>query len=167
MLPGLLTVIAALAVASVAGVVWQRRNGTFRSTRAADSLPVADGPAVLTESSVDAAPAWPDVWQRLGLVPGTPVTLVQFSSAFCAPCRATRALCTDVAAAIPGVAHVEVDAESHLAEVRELDIWKTPTLLLIDGQGRERLRASGLPTRSQLVVAIGTVLAPDADAAVA
>jgi hypothetical protein len=52
--------------------------------------------------------------EKLGVTPGTPVTLLQFSTAFCAPCRATRVYCADLARTIPGVRHVEVDAESHL-----------------------------------------------------
>src|SRR4051794_8880534 len=70
-----------------------------------------------------------------GGVGGTPLTLLQFSSAFCAPCRTTRALCVDVAAKVDGVRHIEVDAESHLDAVRALDVWRTPTVLMIDAEG--------------------------------
>lgn len=143
MSPGLLAVVVAVAVACGAGAVWRWRGGRFRDRAVAVVVPEP-----------------PAVWGRLGVVAGTPVTLVQFSSAFCAPCRATRVLCADVAAAVPGVRHVEVDAESHLAEVRELGVWRTPTLLLVDAAGRERMRASGVPSRSQLMVAVGSVLAP-------
>jgi hypothetical protein len=142
MFTGLAAVTTALVVATGAGVAWQRRNGRFRATTAAP------------------APQFPPVWTRLGVTPGIPLTLVQFSSAFCAPCRATRVLCADVAATVPGMCHLDIDAESHLAEVRELNIWKTPTLLLVDAEGRERTRATGLPTRAQLVGAVATVLAP-------
>jgi thiol-disulfide isomerase/thioredoxin len=99
----------------------------------------------------------PQTLAGLGWVAGTPLTLVQFSSAFCAPCRATRALCERAAATVPGVAHVEVDAESHLSAVRELDITRTPTVLLVDAEGRIVRRASGQPTRSQLLSAVAGV----------
>lgn len=135
----LITVAAALGVASLLGVAWQRRNGMFSAPQRAAS-PVSSTLATL------------------GWVEGTPVTLLQFSSAFCAPCRATRVLCSDAAATLPGVRHVEVDAESHLDAVRELGILRTPTVLLIDSSGQIVRRASGLPTRSQLLSAVGAVL---------
>ena len=96
----------------------------------------------------------------LGVTPGTPVTLLQFSSAFCAPCRATRVLCADIAARVPGVRHVEVDAEAHLDAVRALEIWRTPTVLLVDATLTVRRRASGAPSRAQLLAAVADVLPP-------
>ena len=53
---------------------------------------------------------------------GPRATLVQFSSAFCAPCRATRVLLADVAGRTDGVASVDIDAESHLDLVRALGV---------------------------------------------
>ena len=49
---------------------------------------------------------------------GARATLLQFSSAFCGPCRATRLLIEDVTADMADVAHVEVDAEANLELVR-------------------------------------------------
>ena len=49
---------------------------------------------------------------------------------------------------VPGVAHVEIDAEDHLALVRELDIRRTPTVLFLDQQGRQVKHASGLPRKA-------------------
>ncbi|MCY1138597.1 thioredoxin family protein [Actinoplanes sp. Pm04-4] len=85
-------------------------------------------------------------------------TLLQFSSAFCAPCRAVRRVSSEVAAIVPGVQHVEVDAESHLDAVRALGIWRTPTLLVLDGEGRVAKRATGVPGKPQLIAALGEVL---------
>lgn len=89
---------------------------------------------------------------------GARATLVQFSSAFCAPCRTTRVVLDDVATQLPGVAHVEVDAESNLDLVRRLDVRRTPTVLLLDEQGRVRTRASGAPSRSDVIAALGQFL---------
>ena len=94
----------------------------------------------------------------LGVRPGTPVTLVQFSSAFCAPCRATRRVCADVAARFTGVEHVEVDAAEHLDMTRQLDIWRTPTVLVVDASGAVVHRASGAPTAAQVIAAIAPLL---------
>ena len=77
---------------------------------------------------------------------GERATLLQFSSAFCAPCRATRRVLGEVAELVPGVTHVEVDAEHHLDVVRSLRVLRTPTTLILDAEGREVSRASGSPS---------------------
>jgi len=59
---------------------------------------------------------------------------------------------------VAGVQHVEIDAESHLDEVRELGIWRTPTLLIVDSGGRVAKRATGVPSKPQLIAAIGQLL---------
>ena len=138
---GVAVIATVVLVASAIGLVWRARNGRFR---------VAKAPAVEAVEPTLAA---------LGVTPGV-VTLLQFSTVFCAPCRATRAFCAEVAAAVPGVRHVEVDAESHLDEVRALDIWRTPTVLVIDAAGEIRSRASGPTNRARLLAAIADVLSP-------
>src|SRR5688572_17134505 len=72
---------------------------------------------------------------ELGEGLGERATLVQFSSVFCAPCRATRRVLAEVAGMVPGVTHVEIDAEDHLDLVRALGILKTPTVLVLDTEG--------------------------------
>ena len=94
------------------------------------------------------------VLAELGAQPGERATLLQFSSAFCAPCRATRRVLGDVARAVPGVAHVEVDAEQHLDLVRRLGVQKTPTTLVLDAEGREVRRAAGQPTAAHVLQAL-------------
>lgn len=89
---------------------------------------------------------------------GSRATLLQFSSAFCAPCRATKRVLGDIAAGLPGVEHVEVDAESHLDLVRRLGILKTPTTLVLDGSGREVVRASGQPRKEQVLAALDSAV---------
>jgi thiol-disulfide isomerase/thioredoxin len=93
----------------------------------------------------------------LGVEPGG-VTLLQFSTAFCAPCRALRRVSAEVAALVPGVRHVEVDAESRLDAVRALGIEQTPTLLVLDGAGAIRKRATGVPTKPQLLTAVAAAM---------
>ncbi len=89
---------------------------------------------------------------------GERATFVQFSSAFCAPCRATRRVLSEVVAATEGVAHVEIDAELHLDVVRRLGILRTPTTLVLDPGGRELGRAAGAPTRDQVLSTLPTGL---------
>jgi thiol-disulfide isomerase/thioredoxin len=91
---------------------------------------------------------------------GEKATLVQFSTAFCAPCRATRLVLGGVADIVPGVAHVEVDAEAHLALVRQLKIRRTPTVLVLDADGHEVRRASGAPpSRAAVLATLATFMA--------
>jgi thiol-disulfide isomerase/thioredoxin len=94
----------------------------------------------------------------LGQPVGERATLLQFSSAFCTPCRATRVVLGDVAAMVPGVVHIEVDAESHLDLVRRLDITRTPTVLVLDSTGRIRTRATGAPRKADVIAALGEVV---------
>ncbi|MFE9405725.1 TlpA family protein disulfide reductase [Streptomyces sp. NPDC006530] len=92
---------------------------------------------------------------ELGTGLGRRATLVQFSSAFCQPCRATRRTLAEVAAMVDGVAHVEIDAEERLALVRELRIARTPTVLVLDARGAIVRRAEGQPRRADVIAALG------------
>nr|WP_174703986.1 thioredoxin family protein [Streptomyces viridosporus] len=92
---------------------------------------------------------------ELGARLGERATLVQFSSAFCAPCRATRRVLGEVAGMVPGVAHVEIDAEARLDLVRRLEILKTPTVLVLDAGGRVVRRAAGQPRKADVIAALG------------
>lgn len=97
-----------------------------------------------------------------GLLDGTPfaaqlgdrATLVQFSTAFCAPCRSTRRILDEVTALVPGVAHIEVDAEAHLELVRRLGIVRTPTTIVLGADGTEHTRAVGAPTKAHVLAAL-------------
>jgi thiol-disulfide isomerase/thioredoxin len=136
---GLLAVLATLAVASAAGL-WLQRSGR-RLSRRQPTPPGAD-----RERLVEA---------DLGGPLGERATLVQFSSAFCQPCRATRRVLDEVSRAVPGVAHREVDAESNLELVRRLDVRRTPTVLVLDAAGGIVRRASGQPRKADVIAALG------------
>jgi hypothetical protein len=62
-----------------------------------------------------------------------------------------------VAGMVDGVAHVEIDAESHLDLVRQLDIRRTPTVLVVGPDGRITKRASGQPRKADVIAALGEV----------
>ncbi|MGA5518509.1 TlpA family protein disulfide reductase [Streptomyces pseudogriseolus] len=95
---------------------------------------------------------------ELGAGLGERATLVQFSSAFCAPCRATRRVLGEVADMVPGVTHVEIDAEARLDLVRRLGIERTPTVLVLDAGGRVVRRAAGQPRKADVIAALGAAL---------
>ncbi|NMR19512.1 thioredoxin family protein [Cellulomonas fimi] len=90
---------------------------------------------------------------------GAGATLVQFSSTFCAPCRATRRVLERVVATAPGVRHVELDVADvpHLGA--RLGIEVTPTVVVLDADGVERARAQGAPTLAQARAAVRAVMA--------
>jgi len=88
---------------------------------------------------------------------GSRATLVQFSSAFCTPCRATRTLLENVVADIYDVRHVEIDAETNLELVRKLDIRSTPTTLILNSEGIEVGRAVGAPKRDQVLATLAAI----------
>lgn len=90
----------------------------------------------------------------IGAPLGERATLLQFSSAFCAPCRATRHVLADVASTVPGVTHVEVDAESHLELVRRVGVQRTPTTLVLAADGTELARAAGALRKQQVLHAL-------------
>jgi thiol-disulfide isomerase/thioredoxin len=150
--PGLIALVVALAVAVVVGLAWQRTNGRIRgvrgSTHAGTEPEQASGGAAAGTGPV-LTPA------ELGLPLGQRATLVQFSTAFCAPCRATRRILAEVAGMVDGVEHVEIDAESHLDLVRRLDIRRTPTVLVVGPDGRVAKRASGQPRKADVIAAVG------------
>ena len=135
---GLWILLGVLVLSTVAGLVHRARNGKVREVTPDDTLR-----AVLAE---------------LDQTPGERATLLQFSSAFCAPCRATRRILSEVTELVPGVAHVEVDAEQHLELVRRLDIRKTPTTLVLDAEQREVKRAAGQPRKADVLAALGAAL---------
>ncbi|MCP8711774.1 thioredoxin family protein [Streptomyces sp. AC04842] len=102
--------------------------------------------------------AGPGLAAELGAETGERATLVHFSSAFCAPCRATRRVLGEVAAMVPGVTHVEIDAEARLDLVRRLGVERTPTVLVLDADGRVVRRAVGQPRKADVIAALGAAL---------
>ncbi|WP_182377797.1 thioredoxin family protein [Nocardioides sp. WS12] len=145
--PGLLILVLAVLVAVAFGLHRRRVDGHF-----GEALPVDE---VVSTGSTSEDSAWSSVTAALPSAElGEQATLVQFSSAFCAPCRTTRVVLADVADRYDGVAHLEIDAEEHLALVRALDIRRTPTTLILDAAGNELTRAAGAPRREQVLAAL-------------
>lgn len=96
--------------------------------------------------------------KQIGAALGEKATLLQFSSAFCAPCRTTKVVLGKTASIIDGVTHVEIDAESHLELVRELEITRTPTTLILDKNGLVRNRAVGVPRQDELIAVLAATI---------
>jgi thiol-disulfide isomerase/thioredoxin len=123
-------------------------------------LRARDG-ALRPADAADAAPMDP-VFERLGVRPGeADLTVVQFSTAFCAPCRATKARLEQLQATRPRLAVLHVDAESHLDEVRALDVRRTPTLFFLDRAGAVIGRSSGAPRPEELTALVDARVGSD------
>lgn len=154
---GVWVLLGAVALAAVVAVAKRAVDGRFRTARPApvDGRDEGAGPAG-PAGSAEVLTAT-DIGGELG----ARLTFVQFSSSFCSPCRATRALLSDVVRSRDGVEHVEVDAESNLELVRRLNILRTPTVLVVDPAGAVVGRASGLPRREQVEAVLASA-APDA-----
>ncbi len=104
------------------GAVWRWNNGRMRKSAA---VPAAPGSASRAPRVTVA---------ELGQPLGSRATLLQFSSAFCAPCRATRRIL-----------------------VRLLDVRRTPTVFVLGPDGQIARRASGQPRKADVIAALGTV----------
>ena len=144
---GAWVVVVALVLATGFGVFRAVTDGRFRGThKVRGAQQTAEEKTARPVSVLDGADLAHELGER--------ATLLQFSSAFCAPCRATRRVLADVAAVVPGVEHVEVDAEHHLELVRRLGVLRTPTTLVLDEHGQEVTRAMGALRKEQVLVAL-------------
>jgi thiol-disulfide isomerase/thioredoxin len=168
--PGLIVLLAAIVVALLGGAAWRQTNGRMRAPRTRQQDAGVVPPDALEGNGAvllpaDLVPVAEPAEQKLrltgaqiGSVLGERATLVQFSSAFCAPCRATRRILADVAGMTGGVEYVEIDAESRLDLVRQLNVLRTPTVLVLDADGGVVRRASGQPRKADVIAAIGAAV---------
>ena len=133
----LIPLVAVLAGATGFGIWYQRTRGEFRKKK------------TVTGPKLSAA--------IVGTELGSRATMVQFSSAFCTPCRATKALLEDMVKTMADVHYAHIDAESNLELVRKLDIRSTPTTLFLNSAGVEVGRAMGTPKRAQVHAAVSAI----------
>jgi thiol-disulfide isomerase/thioredoxin len=118
MLPLLVPVavpVALVVLATALGLVWRGRQGHISAARG--------------EASDFAAS-------------GADITLLQFSTDVCAPCRATHTVLEKVAQR-PGVSHVDVDISNRPELASWFNILQTPTTLILDASGAVRARIGG------------------------
>ena len=136
---GLIACLAVLAGATAFGVAWRRRDGRLAGPRSAGGLRLGAA--------------------ELGQPLGPRATLLQFSSEFCAPCRATHRILADVATGSDGVRHVEVDAGERMDLVRLLDVRRTPTVFVLGPEGQIARRGSGLMSKADVLGALDEIRA--------
>lgn len=164
---GLWVLLGVLVIATAFGLWFQRANGRVRDAagsalRSSGTVPMVgpdDPPAAIEPEEV--TPEMAALADALDGRLGEKATMVQFSSAFCQPCRATRRILEEVSVLVPGVSHVEIDAEENLELVRVLDIRRTPTVLFLDSTGAVRKQASGQPRKADVIAALGELMPED------
>jgi hypothetical protein len=121
-LPGIL-----LFLATCFGFYYKKRSGLLKSKYSLDPLSF-----------------------EFDLVFGEKATIILFSSAFCSQCRIAKSVITNKVKLFPEISYVEIDAESNLKLVRELNILSTPTTIILNQEGFEFARAVGVPKNFQL-----------------
>jgi len=125
-------------VAAVLGLVWRARTGRVRTT-------VAD-------------------WTFApGSLPGLDAlaggaTLVLFSTEYCAQCPAALRLLSRLAQERGEVAPLEVDLTNDPDLAKRLGILQTPTVFVLDGDGRLAGRIGGTPRRDELVALLDALI---------
>jgi thiol-disulfide isomerase/thioredoxin len=133
--------LAALAGATAIGVAVNRRSGVLRDT----SLKT-DGPGKPEQDTSD-----------LGLSETGP-TVVHFSADWCGPCASVRRVVDQVCAALPDVAHVEIDIDANPVAAKRLSVLSLPTTFIFDADGRQRYRSAGVPKSADLQTALRQLL---------
>ncbi|QNO36613.1 thioredoxin family protein [Protaetiibacter sp. SSC-01] len=122
-----LAIVGALVAATTAaGLAWRAAQGRVRRVGTTDAVAV----------------------EGVELAPGA--TLLQFSSEYCAPCRATARVLADIVDGAPDLAHVEVDVAERPDLAARFDVLQTPTTLVLDSAGRPRARIAGAVRAEQL-----------------
>jgi thiol-disulfide isomerase/thioredoxin len=133
-------IVAAFALAAIAGWLLTRRSGSIKKV----------DPAPDQDTGPDTA--------DLGLSTTGP-TVVHFSAPWCGPCDRVRRVVDQVCDNMGEVAHVEVDIDANPAAARRFSVLSLPTTLIFDVDGRQRYRASGVPKAADLRSALEPLLA--------
>lgn len=129
-----------IAVATAAGLVWRATTGRARTVRGTEIVQAAE----------------------VGVEPfGGRATLLQFSTAFCAPCRSTARVLDGVADDHAGVRHVEVDLTNRPELADRFHILQTPTTLVLDGSGAVRARIGGAARSDDVRATLHRILGSD------
>ncbi|MFJ3392938.1 TlpA family protein disulfide reductase [Leifsonia aquatica] len=132
--------LALVAVATVAGLVWRATTGRARAERRAQTLRAEEvGAAAFGERA----------------------TLLQFTTEFCALCPATARVLDATARSEPGVAHVEVDLTTRPDLAHRFAVLQTPTTLVLDGAGSIRARIGGAARPADVRATLDRILGSD------
>ena len=119
-------VVALVGVATAIGFAWRSGQGRIRHTKSADAVAIE------------------------GVELASGLTLVQFSSEYCTPCRATARVLEELAGERSDISHVELDVAERPELAARFGILQTPTTLVLDATGHVRARIGGAVRREQV-----------------
>ena len=128
--------ILVIALASAFGFYWRNQQGKLKAPARSHNFISKD---------------------EIGIDLGKRVTIVQFSSAFCSPCKATAQIITTLTRDMVDVKFVQIKSEENLQLVEKFDIKSTPTVIFFNSHAMEVGRAVGVPTNQQLLASIAAV----------
>lgn len=135
----LLGVVMLLGVATVTGLLLRSkaaRGGRVREVRGEDRL-------------------FPAAFGTISF--GATGTIVQFSTEYCSRCPGVRRVLSELSSNRSGLEFVHVDLTHNPALATRFSVLQTPTVLLLDGEGRPRVHLSGQLSQSRLSQAIDTL----------
>lgn len=122
-------VLALIAVATAAGLIWKARTGTAKKVNSGLVIDLKEIAAVKDGLPVTEF--------------GERVTFLQFSSEFCSQCAQTARLFHDLEAQHDDILHIEVDITNRLDLANKFNILQTPTTLVLDKNGVITSRIGG------------------------
>ena len=154
--------IAILALTSLFGLYWRSQQGKLKT-------PAVEGNRISNEEiskiirHKSSFMVNSDLLDQHQMQLGKNVTLLQFSSAFCSPCKATAVVISQIVQGMDDVVYIQVASEENLKLVEKFDIKTTPTVIFFNRDGIEVGRAVGIPTKEQVLISINAVRTPSDD----
>ncbi|WP_353829002.1 thioredoxin family protein [Agromyces sp. SYSU T0242] len=130
------------ATAAALGAVWRLRDGRVRRIAAHRSRRERTT-EVTTLRDADALGRDADAF-------GADATLVQFSTEYCSRCPAASRALGALAAEYDGVRHLDVDLTHRPDLADAFRVTQTPTVLVLDADGRAIARVTGAPRVHEL-----------------
>ena len=135
-------VLALIAVATAAGLLWKARTGTAKKVNSGLVIDLKEIAAVKDGLPVTEF--------------GERVTFLQFSSEFCSQCAQTARLFHDLEAQHDDILHIEVDITNRLDLANKFNILQTPTTLVLDKHGVITSRIGGAAKPQSIQDEIGS-----------
>jgi thiol-disulfide isomerase/thioredoxin len=137
-----LVVIALVAVATAAGLIWKARTGRAKKVSSGEVIDLKEIAAVKDGKPVTQF--------------GERVTFLQFSSEVCSQCVQTARLFHELEAQHDDILHIEVDVTNRLDLAKKFNILQTPTTLVLDRDGVITSRIGGAAKQQTIQDELGS-----------
>jgi len=158
--------IGILALASLFGFYWRSQQGKLKVANKSENPALNSVSNEELSKIVRAKSSFmvnSDLNEKHQLQLGKSATLLQFSTAFCSPCKATAQIISHLVSDMDDVVYIQVASEENLKLVEKFDIKTTPTVIFFNRDGIEVGRAAGIPTKEQVMISINAVRTPSDD----